>query len=85
MKGQSITNKGIEALNERAGSVIFPLQTIQSMAERWGLTKQAVAMRAQRDPIFPRPLDGMIAETKGAPKVFALCDVKKYEKEKGLL
>jgi hypothetical protein len=55
------------------------------MAERWGLTKQAVAMRAQRDPIFPRPLDGMIAETKGAPKVFALCDVKKYEKEKGLL
>lgn len=63
---------------------IFPLQTVQSMADRWKMSRQSVAMRVQRDPHFPRPVDGLIARTSRTPRVFSFDEVKAYEEEKGL-
>lgn len=63
----------------------FPLQTIQSMAERWRVSRQNVAAWAQRHNDFPKELDGIIEKTGKTPKVYALCDVLKYENVRGLL
>lgn len=85
MRGDLISKRGMEALNEKAGGNVFPLQTIQSMAERWGKSRQSVAMAAQRDPRFPRQLDGIIEQTAKTPRVYPLYEVERYEQEKGLI
>lgn len=64
---------------------IFPLQTIQSMSERWGKSRQNVAMWAQRDPNFPKQLDGIIEKTSKTPRVYPLHEVERFEQEKGLV
>lgn len=61
---------------------IFPLQTIQSMAERWGVSRQTVVNWSNRNDDFPRELDGLIEQTAKTPKVYALCDVLKYEQQR---
>lgn len=64
---------------------IFPLQTQQSMAERWGVTRQNIAAWSKRHEDFPKELEGIIADTKGAPKVYPLYEVEQYENIRGLV
>lgn len=80
-----ITNLGTDRLNELMGGDIFPLQTIQSMAERWGVSKQTVNNWAARHGNFPKAVEGLIAPTAKTPTVYPLHAVKQYEKERGLL
>ena len=63
---------------------IFPLQTIQSMAERWGVSRQAVNNWATRHDDFPKPLEGVIVATARTPLVFSNADMLKYEQKRGL-
>lgn len=63
---------------------IFPLQTIQSMAERWGKTRQQVYAWSIRDDNFPVPIDGIIEKTAQTPSVYPLYEIERYEKMKGL-
>jgi hypothetical protein len=63
---------------------VFPLQTIQSMAERWGVSKQAVNNWSVRHNDFPKPLEGVIEQTAKTPKVYPLYAVIRYENLKGL-
>lgn len=70
--------------NEAMGEKIFPMQTIQSMAERWGVHRNVVTNWAMRDAHFPQALSGVITPTSRTPRVYALNDVERYEKLKGL-
>lgn len=64
---------------------VFPLQTIQSMAERWGVSRQNVYAWSKRHDDFPKELEGIIEKTDMTPKVYALKDVERYERNRGLL
>ena len=66
------------------GKKVFPLQTIQSMAERWGVHRNAVSNWMNRHSNFPQPLEGIIEKTGKTPKVFPLYEIERYEKERGL-
>lgn len=80
-----ITKRGNERLNELMGYNIFPLQTIQSMAERWGVTRQTVNNWIARHDDFPEPIEGLITKTAKTPNVYPLHEVERYEKVKELL
>lgn len=73
-----------EIFKRLANDDIFPLQTIQSLAIRWGVSNQVVTNWLNRHSDFPKPLEGIIEQTPGAPKVFALSDVGIYEKVRGI-
>jgi hypothetical protein len=73
-----------EKINSLLGKKVFPLQTIQSMAERWGVKRQTVANWAARYNDFPKPLKGLIVETAKTPTVYPLYEVERYEKARGL-
>lgn len=77
-----ITELGKERINELLGEDIFPLQTIQSMADRWGVTKQRVNNWRDRHDNFPKPIEGLLAVK--TPFVYPLYEVKRYEKEQRL-
>lgn len=64
---------------------IFPLQTIQSMAERWGVARQTVNNWMLRHPDFPKPAVGFLVATARTPLVFANVDMLRYERNRGLL
>jgi hypothetical protein len=64
---------------------IFPLQTLQSMAERWGVSRQNVAAWAKRHDDFPKELAGIIEQTSKTPKVYPLYAVEQYEQMRGLV
>lgn len=85
MKSIEITNNGIEHMNKLAGGRLFPLQTIQSMAERWGVTRQMVNNWSERHDDFPTPLKGLITETAKTPNVYPLNEVEEYEKARGII
>ena len=72
-------------INKVLGEELFPLQTVQSMAERWGMKKQAVNWRRVNHLDFPQPMDGVIAKTKGSAQVFPMYAVKEYERKHGLM
>lgn len=80
-----ITKRGVESLNERAGTKIFPLQTQRSLTDRWGVNRSVVANWAKRHDDFPKEVEGIIEKTAKTPKVYALCDVEAYEKKRGLV
>lgn len=63
---------------------VFPLQTSTSLSKRWGVSTANVQMWKLRDDNFPKPVEGILAKMEKGGTVYALCDVKKYEKEKGL-
>lgn len=63
---------------------VFPLQTNQSLADRWGLSRQTVHSYSTKHPDFPKPIEGIIAETAKPVKVYAFNDVRRYEKARGL-
>lgn len=63
---------------------IFPLHTMQSMADRWGITKQNVNNRRRDDKQFPKPVVGLVVETKRAATLFPLFEIERYEKVRGL-
>lgn len=64
---------------------IFPLQTLQSLAERWNVQKQLVYKWSKTHLDFPKPIKGLIASTEKTPvpTVFALNDIERYEKLRG--
>jgi hypothetical protein len=64
---------------------VFPLQTIQSMAERWGVSRQNVVAWSKRHEDFPKELTGIIEQTAKTPKVYALYEVERYETIRGLV
>lgn len=72
-----------QILNAHLDEKFFPLQTIQSMAERWGRRKQFVYRKYRTDLEFPKPVEGIITETAMTPKLFAMHDVERYEKLRG--
>ena len=76
-----ITQKGIEAINTIAGGNVFPLQTNQSLAERWGVTKQNIYAWSRRHDDFPKPIEGVIDRS---TKVYPMYEVERYEKLRGL-
>lgn len=80
-----MTNYLNEKLNEKLNQKMFPLQTVQSLADRWRVNRNVVVNWSQRHNDFPKPINGIIAETKKNKKVYALCDIEKYEKLRGLL
>jgi hypothetical protein len=63
---------------------IFPLHTLQSMAERWGLSRQAVYFRSTEHKDFPQPIEGIIEKTARTPNVYPLYEVRRYENARGL-
>lgn len=63
---------------------ILPFQTIQSMAERWGISRQLVYRWSTEYNDFPKALGGVIEQTSKTPKVYPFYAVEKYEKLKGL-
>lgn len=80
---ESEINAG-DILNAHIDQKFFPLQTFQSMADRWGLTRQNVWMKFKQDAEFPREVSGIITRTARTPKVFSMHDVLRYEKLRGL-
>jgi hypothetical protein len=82
-KGENGVKDLIKAFNEVAGGRVFPLQTTQSMAERWGVSKHIVNHWAmERD--FPTPVHGVVEKTSMTSRLYSLVDVERYEKLKGL-
>lgn len=62
----------------------FPLQTFNSMADRWDKTRQHVRYLWETDPAFPKEETDLIEQTENKPlRVFSYDDVKKYEKIRG--
>jgi hypothetical protein len=64
---------------------IFPLHTLQSMANRWGVDKQDVQNWKKRDKEFPWPMVGIVAETKRTSALYPLFAVEKYEQLRDLV
>lgn len=62
----------------------LPLQTIQSMAERWGVQAQVVNNWRARHDDFPHPIEGIIEKTARTPLVFSNEDVRRYERNRKL-
>ncbi len=79
---QGITDEEIIEIGKNA---IFPLQTQMSLSKRWGVSRQMVANWAHRHDDFPKEIEGIIAKTSKTPKVYAIADVEKYEKLRGLI
>lgn len=72
--------KALEAL----AKTMFPLQTVQSLSERWGVTPEAVNTWRKRHTNFPKEIHGIVAQTKGSRRLFPLYEVRRYEQERGL-
>lgn len=66
------------------GKRIFPLFTIQSLSERWGVHRNIVTNWAKRHSNFCEPIAGVVTETKRTPKYYPYYEVIRYEKEKDL-
>lgn len=58
----------------------YPLQTIQSLADRWGVTRQLVNFWRTTHADFPTPQEGMITPTAKTPLLFSIKEVEQYEK-----
>lgn len=63
---------------------MIPLQTQMSLAERWNVSRQTVANWARRHSDFPEEVEGIIEQTAKTPKLYAMADVERYEKLRGL-
>lgn len=61
---------------------IFPLQTIGSMAKRWGVKKQTVKNWSIRHEDFPKPIENFIDGDHF--NYYTLHDVEEYERKRGL-
>ncbi|AHJ88624.1 hypothetical protein GBK2_26 [Geobacillus phage GBK2] len=60
---------------------ILPLYTKKALAERWGVSKQVVQNWSMRDENFCKPIEGLVI---GKGPYYPLCEVERYEKERGL-
>jgi hypothetical protein len=82
---QMKTNKKItQAMATLEESRIFPLQTIQSMSKRWGVTNQVLNNWRLRHSDFPKEIVGLVEKTPGLPRLFPLYEVEAYERVRGL-
>jgi hypothetical protein len=71
-----------EFINTYIMKDIFPLQTIQSMAERWGLHRHNVENWRHRHADFPKPIEGLVDG--GRVHFYPLYEVLRYEQARGL-
>lgn len=62
---------------------VFPLQTIQSLSERWNVSRQLVYTWSQSHLDFPKPIEGIITATAKTPTVYPLYEVERYENLRG--
>lgn len=69
----------------KEGKKVTPLLTKSGMAKRWGKTRFDVCNMENRDERFPKPLEGVVEGLRPGQSVFPFHEVKRYEKEKGLL
>ena len=74
-------NESTKALNERLGQDIFPLQTIQSLADRWKVNRHNVENWRNRHMDFPQPIEGFI---EGKGPFYPLYEVIQYEQARGI-
>lgn len=67
-----------EGLKEK----LFPLHTVQSLANRWGVRPNVVSNWAARHSNFPRAIIGVVHPTKGRGLYYPLYEVERYERER---
>jgi hypothetical protein len=77
-----IVSEKTKALNEHLGEEVFPLQTVQSLTDRWKVSKHAVENWRARHADFPKPIEGFIEGSRA--RFYPLYEVIRYEQARGL-
>lgn len=66
------------------GKKVFPLLTVQTLANRWGIERAAAFQRIQRDSDFPTPVQGVIEGLSHNKRVWPMFKIEEYEQRKEL-
>jgi len=69
-----------EQINSVLGKKIFPLYTQRSLRERWGVGRNVITNRKNRDSDFPKPIQGLIVTGYNDGEIYPAYEVEQYER-----